>query len=112
MTKRVFHPDLDSYQDVDDKVVDDWAEAGWRKTPPKGRDVSGYPPVGEHPGIPSAALPVLESVAPSGTSAGTGAGSRASGTGSGSRAAGGSRTGSGSSTSTSTSGGASSGATS
>lgn len=49
--KRVFHPSLDSWQDVPDGDVDAWSKAGWLKSQPKHVDLSEAPKVGEHPGI-------------------------------------------------------------
>ncbi len=57
MTKRVYHPTLDTWQDVPDGDVDSWADAGWRKTAPKHVDTTDLPEVGTHPGI--ASLPPL-----------------------------------------------------
>lgn len=39
--RRVYHPTLPAWQDVPDKDVDAWADAGWRKTKPKDLDDSG-----------------------------------------------------------------------
>ena len=58
MSKRVFHPTLESFEDVPDDAVDAWAAAGWRKTAPKHVDTSALPEVGSHPGF--AQIPVLE----------------------------------------------------
>ena len=46
MTKRVYHPSLNSWQDVPDGDVDRWAEAGWRKSKPKHADDYDAPEVG------------------------------------------------------------------
>lgn len=60
MTKRVFHPTLNSFEDVPDGDVEKWAAAGWRKTAPKHIDTDEFPEVGSHPGY--AQIPVLEDV--------------------------------------------------
>lgn len=70
--KRVFHPTLNSWQDVPDGDVDKWVKAGWRKTQPQ--HVTGdLPEVGSHPGI--AAVPVLEDTSTTVTATGTSTGS-------------------------------------
>lgn len=52
--KRMFHPTLDSYVDVDDKTAEAYAAQGWKKTQPKHVTVpDDAPKVGEHPGIVS-----------------------------------------------------------
>lgn len=45
--KRVYHPTLNSWQDVPDDAVKDWTEAGWKATRPKHVDDSEALPVGE-----------------------------------------------------------------
>lgn len=47
MTKRVYHPSLNSFQDVDDAAVESWSSAGWLKSKPKGFDDSEAPAVGD-----------------------------------------------------------------
>lgn len=44
--KRVFHPTLNSWQDVSDDQVDSWKDAGWRVTKPDHVDDSDALPVG------------------------------------------------------------------
>lgn len=71
---RVYHPTLESFEDVPKADADKWAEAGWRKTAPKHVDTNEFPAVGSHPGF--AQIPVLEDVSSTttttgGTSAGT-----------------------------------------
>lgn len=41
--KRVYHPGLDTWQDVPDDNVTEWAEAGWLTKKPKHVDDSAYP---------------------------------------------------------------------
>ena len=45
--KRVFHPTLDAWQDVDESAAKDWKDAGWRLTRPDHVDDSDAPAVGE-----------------------------------------------------------------
>lgn len=45
--KRVYHPTLSAWQDVEDDAVESWKEAGWLKTKPKHVDDSEALPVGE-----------------------------------------------------------------
>lgn len=66
--KRVFHPTLGSFEDVPDADVDQWVEAGWRKTAPKHVDARTFPEVGSHPGI--AQVPVLEATSSTTTTTG------------------------------------------
>lgn len=47
MSKRVYHPSLNAWQDVPDDAVDAWKDAGWLKTKPKHVDDSEALPVGE-----------------------------------------------------------------
>lgn len=102
--KRVYHPTLNSWQDVPEADVDSWAEAGWRKTAPKHVDTSNLPEVGDTPGI--ARVPVLEDTSRTTTSGGT------SGTSSSSSRASGARTGrGGASTASTPTGGTSAGST-
>lgn len=56
MTKRVYHPTLNAWQDVDDAAVKDWREAGWRTSRPEHVDDSDAPAVGEHPGFAHVAV--------------------------------------------------------
>lgn len=61
--KRVYHPNLDSFQDVPDSDVEQWAGAGWLKSPGKAHtSADSYPTVGDHPGF--ATIPVLEDTSP------------------------------------------------
>lgn len=81
MAKRMFHPSLDTFVDVDDRNVDDYAEAGWLKTQPKHVHIpEGTPKPGEGPGIARVfqEVPVLESTSGTTTSRSRGTGSRAS----------------------------------
>lgn len=103
MTKRVYHPTLNSWQDVPDADVDQWAEAGWRKTAPKHVTTDGLPEPGDTPGI--ARVPVLEDVSRATTTGG------AVGTSSSSRTAGGAKTGRGGASASTSSSGTSAGST-
>ena len=47
MSKRVYHPSLNAWQDVPDDAVESWKESGWLKTKPKHVDDSEALPVGE-----------------------------------------------------------------
>ena len=44
--KRVFHPTGDAFHDVPEGDVEQWAEAGWRKTKPKHVNDTDAPAVG------------------------------------------------------------------
>ena len=57
---RVYHPTLDSFEDIPKADVEAWAAAGWRKSAPKHVNVDEFPEVGSHPGF--AQVPVLEDV--------------------------------------------------
>lgn len=77
--KRVYHPDLNTFEDVPDNKVDEWAEAGWLKTQPKHVTIpAGTPKPGEGPGIAAVAVdvPVLEDTSSTTTSSGGSRGSR------------------------------------
>ena len=76
--KRVYHPTLNTWQDVPDGDVDSWADAGWRKTAPKHVDTSDLPEVGSHPGY--ATIPVLEDVSSTTTTSRAGTTTTTSGT--------------------------------
>lgn len=104
---RVFHPSLSSFEDVPAGDVEDWVEAGWRKTAPKHIDADTLPPVGEHPGR----VAVLEDTSRTTRTASTSTASTARASRSSSAAGRASSSGSAGST-TSTSGGSSAGATS
>lgn len=41
MSKRVYHPTNNAWQDVPDKDVEAWKAAGWHKTKPKHVDDAG-----------------------------------------------------------------------
>lgn len=56
---RLYHPTLDSWQDVPNGDVKGWTDAGWKAKNPGQVNETGAPPVGEHPGF--ADIPVLES---------------------------------------------------
>lgn len=65
--KRVYHPTLDTFEDIPDGDVEQWADAGWRKTAPKHVNTDDLPEIGSHPGY--AQVPVeLEVEAPTKTS--------------------------------------------
>lgn len=69
--KRVYHPELDSWNDVPDDKVDEWAEAGWLKTKPQHVHIPEETPApGEHPGIAAVAVevPLLEDTSATTTS--------------------------------------------
>jgi hypothetical protein len=107
--KRIYHPTLDSFQDVPEGSVDEWAEAGWRKTAPKHVTTDGLPEVGSFPGL----VDVPRDPDTGSTSAGTGGTSGSARASSGTRTASAPRTGrtAGTAGSTSTSGGSSAGST-
>lgn len=114
--KRVYHPTLDSWKDVPAEAVDEWAEAGWRKTPGKHHTTEGLPGVGEHPGfaeIPVEIGPAPEEPVTPRARSGAQASPRSARTSSSSRPAGGSKAarGAAATASPTTSGGTSSGAT-
>lgn len=107
-TVRVYHPTLDSWEDVPADKADQWVDAGWRKTAPKHVNTEGLPKPGETPGI--AAVPVETALSSTTTTSGSGSPSSRSTRASGSSSGRG-RAASGSSSSTSTSGGTSAGST-
>lgn len=93
--KRLFHPTLDTFVDVNAKDVDEWAGLGWLKTKPSHVHLDGVHAPGEHPGIASvptdSAAPAAETTPRRGGSprpgtarpASGGTGSSSSGTASG-----------------------------
>ena len=58
---RVFHPSLNSWQDVPGSAVEEWKESGWSEENPGNVDDSGAPPL-----APEVAQvePELEATAP------------------------------------------------
>lgn len=63
--KRVYHPTLNSWQDVPEADVETWAKQGWLKTKPKHADTSEALPVGES-FIATVAPDVVDEPAPEG----------------------------------------------
>lgn len=60
MTKRVYHPTGNAWQDVPDAAVDAWAKGGWLKSKPKHVDDSEALPVGESSPAPDVPVDVVE----------------------------------------------------
>ncbi len=63
--KRVFHPDLPSWQDVPEADAKTWKEAGWRLTKPDHVDDSDAPEPGayQYPALSVEATPVASTTA-------------------------------------------------
>ena len=72
MAKRVYHPTLNSWQDVPEERVDEWAEQGWLKTKPDHVDDSeSLPPAPAPSRASSAKKPAAKRTAAKKTAAAT-----------------------------------------
>ena len=48
--RRVYHPTLNAWNDVEDNAADSWKATGWRLTKPDHVNDDDAPAVGDHPG--------------------------------------------------------------